>query len=468
MIEIMEDPEGSLPSSKKRHAGREISRDDPGLDEDDQPEPEMGTFKRASDEVLATRRIVKIRRNTSQAPAPSSANPFAGIQLVAQTNSTSTPGASAPTQDTADKQGNGSQEGENAPEGNAVENGVPDEDQGGNSEQLKGKPDDSALDNEATNQQSKEPVLEIPNTEKEDQNIKDSAAGDVVQTGERDGEEKEETGDASKETEKHADEEVKTGEKEEANQLDDQKEKPESTSQFSSFQQLFGRQNAFTGLAGTGFSASSFSFGLLSKEGSAFGTGSGPLFGQNSENTSLAVFGSGAGPRQNNENTSLSGASTILFGSGTDGDQVGNKPTMQEVPVETGEENEKLIFKADAILFEYLDGGWKERGKGEVKLNVATSGPEKARLVMRAKGNYRLILNASLYPDMALKSMEKKGVTFACVNSASEAKDGLTTVALKFKEASILEEFRGVVETHKAKKDTALKTPENSPKASDD
>ena len=138
---------------------------------------------------------------------------------------------------------------------------------------------------------------------------------------------------------------------------------------------------------------------------------------------------------------------------------------MQEVTVETGEENEKSVFNADSVLFEFLDGGWKERGKGEIKVNVSSTGTGKARLVMRARGNYRLILNAGLYSEMKLTAMEKKGVTFACMNSNGEGKkDGLSTFALKFKDPSIAEEFRAVVTEHKGKTTTAgLKTPENSP-----
>ena len=140
-----------------------------------------------------------------------------------------------------------------------------------------------------------------------------------------------------------------------------------------------------------------------------------------------------------------------------------------EGPVETGEENEKAVFTADSALYEYLNGGWKERGKGELKLNVPVSGGERARLVMRTKGNYRLVLNASLYGDMSLKDMDKKGTTFACVNSISESQSGLATFALKFKDTAIREEFKDAVEAHKMRKahEAPLKTTENSPKAAE-
>ena len=91
---------------------------------------------------------------------------------------------------------------------------------------------------------------------------------------------------------------------------------------------------------------------------------------------------------------------------------------------------------------------------------------------MRARGNYKLILNASLFPDMKLTNMEKKGITFACLNSAVEGKDSLSTFTLKFKDASlIVEEFRVVVLQHKgdnASVVSSLKTPANSLKASNE
>lgn len=218
-------------------------------------------------------------------------------------------------------------------------------------------------------------------------------------------------------------------------------------SSFSSFQQLSSSKNAFTaftgtgfaGFSGTGFSSSTFSLGSIPKDGfSSFGL---PTNGNSS------IFG-GSGPSKGELSSSI--------------------PPMQEVTVETGEEKEKVVFTADSILFEFANGSWKERGKGEIKVNVA----EKARLVMRAKGNFRLILNASLYPEMKLTNMDKKGVTFACINSVAEEeanKDSrLTTFAVKFKDPSTVTMFREAVSAHKCGHETEpLKIPENSPKASE-
>uniref|UniRef100_A0A2P2K017 Uncharacterized protein MANES_11G048200 n=1 Tax=Rhizophora mucronata TaxID=61149 RepID=A0A2P2K017_RHIMU len=419
----MGDAENSLPPSKKRAAGREITKDNPGLDDDeDSTEQEKGTFKRASDEVLANRRIVKVRRN--QASSTPSANPFAGIRLVPPTVPATPPAAGTTEEVTSEK----------VPED--TKNKVCEETEKGN--------DPNSGQSEGKNVQSEaktdEDVVSAENKE-----------NDVVT----------EATEPQVENEKPADDEKTENEKPAEDNKTDTEDKEgigsENVDALSSFQQLSSSQNAFTGLAGTGFSTSTFAFGSLPKDGSSVGTGS--LFGQKSDQPH---FGFGI---SNNGSSSLFSASGSAATSKSEGSSF---PSMQEVPIETGEENERVVFIADSALFEFLNGTWKERGKGEVKVNVSTTETERARLLMRARGNYRLILNASLYPDMKLTSMDKRGLTFACMNSTGENKDSLSTFALKFKDNYTVEEFRAAVTAHKSKTVTVLKTPENSPKASDE
>ncbi|KAG1330081.1 nuclear pore complex protein NUP50B [Cocos nucifera] len=445
----MGDAESALPSSKKRVAGRQLSKDNPDPD-DDAPEPEMGTFQRASEEVMATRRIVKVRRH--QPASSTGSNPFAGICLVPPTDSSAKttspadqPQTGADTTASEEQNNNNEKIGKSGEEEKEIESGSVMNETGGTGE---------------NNRKSAEDITDV-SAAKSDEEVKSDAKEEVgqpvemgkeVQNGGKEAE-KEEAQEAAaeedgKETKKKAGGETETAvgeESEKEKQENEQKDTTVPGGSFSLFQQLSGSQNAFTGLAGTGFSKSSFSFGSIAKEGSTSGTSSGSLFGLTNNGSSFSS----------------------LLGTAPDASK-GGKFSMQEVPIETGEENEKAVFAADAILYEYLDGGWKERGKGELKVNVSLSDSEKARLIMRARGNYRLILNASLYPDMSLTSMDRRGITFACVNSAGEGKNALTTFALKFKDSSMVEEFRGVVTAHKGKKDPVLKTPENSPKASGD
>ncbi|TYH79576.1 hypothetical protein ES332_D03G073400v1 [Gossypium tomentosum] len=441
----MGDAENALPPSKKRAAGREISRDNPGLDdEEDSSEQETGTFKRASEEVLANRRIVKVRRN--QTTSTASANPFSGIRLVPLTEPTATPAApsSAPesgtitTQVTADapissekevsEDGkNNVNESEKSEEGNDLE---PEK----NSDET--EPDNAKSESENIKQsESKkdEPVSDAV-ADKESAEHKSSVA--VNEETQKEANDEKLAGVEAKDEDKKGDETAN------ADNKDKSSENADSTAEgasLSSFQQLSSSQNAFTGLAGTGFSTSSFSFGSTTKDGPT------------------GAFGFGLSTNGNSSLFNTSGTSIVSKSEGS------GFPALQEVPVETGEENEKVVFSADSVLFEFIDGGWKERGKGELKVNVSTAGAERARLLMRARGNYRLILNASLYPDMKLTNMDKRGITFVCMNSTGEDKEGLSTLALKFKDASIVEEFRVAVMAHKGNTATVLKTPEHSP-----
>ncbi|KAM7480428.1 hypothetical protein LguiA_028641 [Lonicera macranthoides] len=431
---LMGDAENDLQPSKKRAAGRQLSRDDPGLDDgEDGSGQETGTFKKASEEVLANRRIVKVRRRESSSAAPTpSSNPFAGIRLVPPTVSSVAPKESNVL---AENKKNISEEAEGKNDVNEEikETEVEKKD---NDKQLESKTDESEVDS-AAEKAKNEIVYEAPKAE-----LSEATAADGDET----------------ESEAKKDTEGKRRNIEEKDNEGENLQKGTEAAPFSSFQQLSSGQNAFTGLAGTGFSSSTFSFGSIPKDGSLLGSNSGSVFRQKSDQPSIPSFGFGV---SNNGNSSLSG-------DGVNKSEGSGISSMQEVPIETGEENEKAVFAADSVLFEFFDGGWKERGKGEVKVNVSTNGTGKARLVMRSKGNYRLILNASLYPDMKLANMEKRGITFACVNSMGEGQDGLSTFALKFRDSSIVEEFRVAVTENKGKAAVALKTPENSPKALDE
>ncbi|CAA2980749.1 nuclear pore complex NUP50A-like [Olea europaea subsp. europaea] len=448
----MGDEVNSFQTSKKRAAGVQLSRDNPGLDDDEISETETGSFKRASDEVLASRRIVKVRRNQMSTPsvptsAPSSApssNPFAAIRLV-------TPASAA--SENAEESGVVSKEAKQIDkENNKSKNKVDepkDESTGG-----EGKPDVKNENAKQSESEVEESKVEL-NTEKvETDDVselnKTNSALEKAEGEKSSDEDKKSTesliieNEVGKDAEGEKTDENGTGDKNIATGAD--------SSPFSSFQQLSSSQNAFIGLTGTGFSSSTFSFGSIPKDGPPLGSGSN--FGLKND---LPSFGFGA---------SGNGSSSIF---GTSGPTIDNKsggsafPSMPEVPVETGEENEQVVFTADSVLFEFIDGAWKERGKGELKVNFSTTEIGKARLIMRARGNYRLILNAGLFPDMKLTNMDKKGITFACVNTAGEGKDRLSTFALKFKDATIAKEFRAAVTEHKGKTPVPLKTPENSP-----
>ncbi|WWC86662.1 uncharacterized protein L201_001539 [Kwoniella dendrophila CBS 6074] len=131
-------------------------------------------------------------------------------------------------------------------------------------------------------------------------------------------------------------------------------------------------------------------FGSAPSKGSAFGTYSSTSSAFSTKKTT-PVEGeakSEAGP---------SNFGDILKESGGDS-ATEEKVEMQEQDVTTGEEEEETVFQTRTKLYTTdKNGGWKERGVGLLKLNVRRSDGSGARLVMRADGVLRLILNAKLY-----------------------------------------------------------------------
>ncbi|CAO1618307.1 unnamed protein product [Sympodiomycopsis kandeliae] len=113
----------------------------------------------------------------------------------------------------------------------------------------------------------------------------------------------------------------------------------------------------------------------------------------------------------------------------------------------TGEENERTIHSVRAKLYAIMkgegenatsaaDGAWKERGTGTVRLNIpksssssygSSSSKSGARLVMRAEGVLRLILNVALFSGMKVELAQDKFVRFVAI----ENEDQLVHFALK-------------------------------------
>ncbi|KAJ7563345.1 hypothetical protein O6H91_03G106400 [Diphasiastrum complanatum] len=444
-------PEGGADNlSKKRAAFRQLTKDDdPDAEEENKSLTGTGSFKRASDEVLASRRIVKVRRT---APATSAPNPFASISLVPPSDLTlkaeSLPAAIGSGEPSADKSKDATHD-EAGKDRNGKKDQLPQENQksqASDSVEAEGK---GGILGEGSEETITGEVESTPTTE-------DAARigeTEVVQPGENGG---------SDLAESNRKAELSIG-KEEG-----------STNSILSFQQHSTGINAFSGSFGTGFSKSSFSFGVTpSPFSSPVGFG---LFGSSSSLGSTP-FGSslsteGALPSFFGKNSGNTVAPFQSFGSqdepatpANSGQQTQATVSLSEVPVETGEEKEKAVFAADATLFEFVDKAWKERGKGELRVNLSEDAECKARLVMRSKGNLRLLLNASLFRDMRLNRMDSKSITFACANSASTLKvGGLTTYALKLKDVSVSENFIAVVEAHKVSS-SERKTQESPPGA---
>lgn len=407
-------------ASKKRVASRQISKDD-DPDVEEETSLEGDTFRKAPDSVLANRRIVKVRRTGSNAAAPPAAvNPFASIRLIPPAAAQPTPTEPSPA----------AAEPTPATEPTPTTEPIPTEPTPAESQ-----PEVSS-DVQAGEDKSKE-VIAPPESATE------AVAVTVTET-------------TTETASRIADESPKVTTVNNEKVVDTKAVTNGSSTAVvgatvpssETFQQASSAKNAFSASFGTGFPTTTFGsnqstsggFGALN---GGFSFGSGSTFGS-------SLFGS-ANPALNPVFEKTNGSNTFQLPATTSpaAPSSTTKITLQEVPLETGEEKEKAVFTADASLFEFLDGGWKERGKGEIKVSVPEDVQRKSRLVMRSKGNLRLLLNANIFPDMKITKMDNRGVTFVCANATAGGKEGFTTYALKLRDPQIAKDFMSTVEAHK-------------------
>jgi len=101
-------------------------------------------------------------------------------------------------------------------------------------------------------------------------------------------------------------------------------------------------------------------------------------------------------------------------------DALPSRIDLQEQELVTGEEDEDVVFSIRVKLFVLSDAKlWKERGTGQLKLNVQRSG-EGARIVMRKEGVHSLMLNVPLFREMKLEiAQDPRYVRFAVPTGSS-------------------------------------------------
>ena len=209
-----------------------------------------------------------------------------------------------------------------------------------------------------------------------------------------------------------------------------EKETEKSTPANSMFGGALSQKSAFSAspaaATGSAFGSSASGFGKLG-QGSAFGSGA---FGSLGGGSGLSSFANGK------PSSSLAGPSkaTKAFGAPADdddepeavgeveGDDSGIKSPLSqdsdkqderfyEQDLETGEEDETTEYSCRAKLYNFAvlaDGKkeWKERGLGVVRVNVKKDPPGEedtrpsARLLMRAEGSHRVILNTAVKKEI--------------------------------------------------------------------
>ncbi|KAJ3903616.1 hypothetical protein F5879DRAFT_1010332 [Lentinula edodes] len=109
-------------------------------------------------------------------------------------------------------------------------------------------------------------------------------------------------------------------------------------------------------------------------------------------------------------------------------DEARPKVNLNEQEVSTGEELEETIHQVRGKLFALADGAWKERGTGQLKINVRAEDRGGARLVMRKEAVYTLLLNVTLFAGMKYTlAQDPRYVRFSLANAkiASELMEAI-------------------------------------------
>ncbi|KAL1976838.1 hypothetical protein VTN31DRAFT_3120 [Thermomyces dupontii] len=144
-----------------------------------------------------------------------------------------------------------------------------------------------------------------------------------------------------------------------------------------------------------------------------------------------------------------------------------------EQQIETGEEGEKTYFSCKAKLFHFTNGEWKERGLGTFKVNVrepedeATGqAPEKeekdekeeekkekeetkkkitARMIMRADGVLRVMLNSPIFKGMPVGDVSGAEPKGKQLNLASVEEGRTVPLLLRVGNPELAKELYGVI-----------------------
>ncbi|XP_019853468.1 PREDICTED: ran-binding protein 3-like isoform X2 [Amphimedon queenslandica] len=110
-------------------------------------------------------------------------------------------------------------------------------------------------------------------------------------------------------------------------------------------------------------------------------------------------------------------------------------PSLPEVQKITGEEGERHVMQISCKLFVYDRSArlWKERGRGELRLNDApqSEGVYQSRLVMRASGSYRVLLNTNVWSGMNCERVSPQSIRLTAQESDGEFGIYLIKGALK-------------------------------------
>lgn len=90
------------------------------------------------------------------------------------------------------------------------------------------------------------------------------------------------------------------------------------------------------------------------------------------------------------------------------------KRKYEEVETITGEEDEENIIEINCKLYTFENSNYEERGRGTLRLNDTKSS---SRVVFRASGSYRVLLNTKVWGDQQCEKSSSKSLRLTAFNS---------------------------------------------------
>ncbi|XP_063723772.1 ranBP2-like and GRIP domain-containing protein 3 isoform X4 [Symsagittifera roscoffensis] len=121
---------------------------------------------------------------------------------------------------------------------------------------------------------------------------------------------------------------------------------------------------------------------------------------------------------------------------------------LDKVEIKTGEETEKAVFEERAKLLRFVEGEWKERGTGEMKILKTCSekgAALKYRIVMRRDQIKKLCANHVITDEMSIKVHPSNNKSLVWIaNDFSEEEEKLEQLCVRFKTPEIAQKFKTV------------------------
>lgn len=97
------------------------------------------------------------------------------------------------------------------------------------------------------------------------------------------------------------------------------------------------------------------------------------------------------------------------------------KRKYEEVEITTGEEDERNILEINCKLFTFIENNYEERGRGILRLNVSKTNSS-SRVVFRASGSLRLLLNTKVWRDQICEQASQKSIRLTAFDTEGKIK----------------------------------------------